>query len=353
MTHGLYQELGLNIRDNPSSEDIKRAYKKKAISCHPDKNKGDLNAEENFKKISNAYEVLSDDQKKRMYDHLGDEEYGKRGGNENRSGGFPDVDIFERFFNMSHGHGRGFGSHHEEHEKCKTYHRQYQISLEDAFRGISKNFTITLTKYCHSCQNTCSNCHGTGVTKQIKSMGVFTQIFTGACDVCEGSGQIFKGKSSCSECNGLAKYKKEITANLSLPPGISTGYKTMFHDMGEQAKTKKQKAGDLIMEINISEHPVFLRQGNDLYYKCNISFIESIIGRDITIPYFGENIDLNINKFGIVYPGQKYKIDGKGMPVVNTSRYGNMYIEFIIHYPKIKNKEKLPELKTLLTDILE
>jgi len=361
MTHKLYQELGLNIRENPSSEDIKRAYKKKAIECHPDKNKNDPNAEEKFKKISNAYEILSDEQKRRAYDHLGDEEYKKRGGGEQHAGGFPDVDIFERFFNMSHGHGRGgfggsfggFRDDGERMEKCKTYQRQYQISLEDAFKGLNKTFTISLTKHCHKCQTSCSNCNGSGVTKQIKSMGVFTQIFTGACDKCEGQGQVSRPSSSCSECNGQTKYKKEITANLSLPAGVTSGYKTMFQEMGEQAKTSNQKSGDLIMEIQIAEHPVFSRQGNDLYYKCNLTYIESVIGKEITIPYFGGDITININDFGIVYPGQKYKIDGKGMPIMNTPRFGNMYLEFVITYPKIKNKEKIPELKALLESMLE
>ena len=365
MTYNLYQELGLNIRDNPSTEEIKRAYKKKAILCHPDKNKNDPNAEENFKKISNAYEILSDEQKRRVYDQLGDDEYGKRG---NDNGGFSEGDIFERFFNMSRngGGGGGFRGHmgggfpgfpgfnvDPEQNKCKTYTRQHQISLEDAFKGLNKTFTINITKYCHNCQTTCQNCNGVGVTKQIKSMGVFTQIFTGTCENCDGHGNITKPKSSCSECNGTSTYKKEITANLSLPAGIVNGYKTMFQEMGEQAKTSKQKPGDLIIEIQILEHPIFSRQGNDLYYKCNISFIESITGKDIKIPYFGKDIEMNINEFGIINSNQKYKIEGKGMPIMNTSRFGNMFIEFVIKYPKIKRKERIPELKTILLDIFE
>lgn len=362
MTFKLYTALGLNRNSNPSQNEIKKAYRKMAMENHPDKNKGNANAEEKFKEISNAYEILSDERKKNVYDQVGDEGYQER-----QNGGHPNMDgadIFERFFRGhagGHPFGRGGNRGHpfgggnpfdfeEQEQKCSTVTKGMNISLEDAYDGISKNISITITKFCHDCTKMCENCNGQGIVKQVKSLGVFTQVFTGNCDKCSGMGTIPSANQSCKDCGGKCKYTKEINAHLNIPKGIDNGYKTSFPGMGEQPKTSKMKAGDLIIDFRISEHPKFTRKGNDLYYKCELTFIESMIGKDITIPYFKENIDINTNMFGVVYPGKEYLIEGKGMPIINTPRKGNMFIEFAIKYPKIKNKDKLNELSELLKE---
>ncbi len=362
MTHKFYNILGLNKNDNPNQNEIKRAYKRMAMEHHPDKNKDNPGAEEKFKEISNAYAILSDDEKKRVYDHVGDEGYNEstNGRQQHPFGGghrMNHSDIFEHFFRGGHNpfaHHFGFdfddGGHDMQHQ-CQSVHKQISVTLEEVFEGINKNISITVLKYCHNCMKKCVNCNGSGHVKQIKHMGILTQVFQGKCDKCSGIGYMIDANKSCSECHGNGKYNKEINAHLSLPKGINTGYRTAFPEMGEQPKNPQQKAGDLILEIIVQEHKHFKRAGNDLYYKCDINYIESVIGKDIVIPYFKESIKINTNMFGVVYPGKSYLIEKKGMPILDSNNMGNMYIEFHVKsYPKIKNKDKLEELEALLKE---
>ena len=368
MTFQLYTSLGLSRNNNPSENEIKKAYRKMAMENHPDKNKGNAKAEEKFKEISNAYEILSDEKKKRIYDQVGDEGYEER-----QSGRHPDMDgsdIFERFFRGGRGgHPFGMGGNFpfgaggnpfedspfdsDENRKCSPVMKGMHISLDDAYEGVNKSISINVTKFCHDCTKICENCNGNGVVKQVKSLGVFTQIFTGQCDKCNGVGTTPSANQSCKVCNGKCKYTKEINTQLNIPRGINNGYKKTFSGMGEQPKTPKIKAGDLIIEFRILDHPHFVRKGNDLYYKCNLTFIESMVGKQITIPYFKDKININTSMFGVVYPEKEYLLEGKGMPISNTTNKGNMFIKFVIKYPKIKNKEKLQELSVLLNEVYQ
>ena len=356
MTHNHYSVLGLNKDSNPSQHEIKKAYKKMAMEYHPDKNKDNPDAENKFKEISNAYEVLSDENKKRIYDQTGDDGYS----NDHHPFAGNHADMFEQFFrnaNANPFHPFGFGfpgaSDHPQHhdEKCEHVHKHFNVSLEDVFDGISKNITLTIHKFCHNCMTKCKNCNGTGMVKQVQHMGVFTQIFTGRCDKCHSSGYTSESNKSCSDCQGKNTYTKTVNAHLNLPKGIDNGFRTVFEHMGEQPKNPRQKAGDLILEIKINDHKHFRRSGNDLIYKCDISYIDSVVGKEINIPYFKETITVNTNTFGVVYPGKQYVVEGKGMPIVNTNKYGNMLLEFNITYPKIKNKEKVKELEELLKEV--
>lgn len=362
MSYKLYEILGLD--KNASDQDIKRAYKKLAFENHPDKNKGDQNAEEKFKEISNAYAILSDETEKRKYDQLGDNNYNNGNGGQQES----HADIFERFFGGNMGHPfahhfeqRGGFEHHfsfnnfgEQHNtevrKCKSFGQSLNMTLEEVYEGINKNIKISVKKYCSKCIKQCDNCNGRGIVNQIKHMGMFTQMFTGTCDKCSGSGHITQAKKNCSECNGNGSYDKEQNAHLTIPPGVDNGFKTIFPELGEQPRNSNQHAGDLILEINILEHKIFTRKGNDLYYKCEISFIESIIGKNIEIPLFNELLKINTNIFGVLCSGKNYMIEDKGMPFMNSNtKKGNLFIEFSINYPKIKNSEKIKELEELLS----
>jgi DnaJ family protein A protein 2 len=352
-THNHYKVLGLDIADNPSQHEIKKAYKKMAMEYHPDKNKDNPDAEEKFKEISNAYDVLSDENKRRIYDQTGDD-----GGHMHDSPfSGSHADIFEQFFRNS-GHpfgGSPFGFHfsHQQNsqEVCEHVHKVFNVSLEEIFEGVNKNITLTITKYCHNCTTKCKNCNGSGMVKQVQHMGVFTQIFTGRCDKCHASGYTTECNKSCSDCSGKGTYTKSVNAHLHLPKGIDDGFKTVFENMGEQPKNPSQKAGDLILEIKINEHKHFARNGNDLIYKCDISYIDSVVGKDITIPYFKDNIQINTSMFGVVYPGKQYVIEGKGMPILRSNKHGNMLIEFNIKYPKIKQQDRVAELEKLLRDV--
>jgi DnaJ-class molecular chaperone len=362
----LYSTLGLNR--NANQDEIKRAYKKLAFEFHPDKNKGKPEAEAKFKEISNAYNVLSDDNEKAKYDNMGDNNYNGNGcGNQGQGPNFRGHhDIFEAFFR---GRGGPFGGHFDDdmqenffgfgmggaqpggnQRKCASVEKTLVLTLDEVYEGVNKNMVISIKKYCHSCNKSCNKCDGRGVIHQMRNLGILQQIFQGPCDNCQGSGTMTDPKPSCKECNGQGVYSKDQNATLIIPPGVDENYKSVFPDMGEQPRTANQKPGDLILSTKIEEHKSFVRKGNDLHYKCDISFIDSIVGKDIIIQYFKETINVNTKIFGVLAHGKKYLIEGKGMPIMNTGNKGNMYVEFNINYPKIKNDAdgKVDDLRKIL-----
>ena len=355
MTFNLYNILQLDKNNNPSQGDIKKAYKKLAMEFHPDKNK-ELGADDKFKKISNAYNILSDDKKKQFYDMTGDEGYNNQDNNNNN---MDTNDIFEHLFRNGgmpqhfSSHFGGFDNNENSNKKCNNNEKNIHISLEDAYNGLSKNIKLNILFNCLNCYSVCSNCNGSGIIKKMNNMGLFTQIFTCSCDKCNQSGFITENNKNCSNCKGTCKYNKEVNAHLLLPAGINNNYKTIFPEMGEQPKKKSQKAGDLIINIIIDDNSLFKRKDNDLYYKTSITFLDSIIGKEFEINYFNEIVKINTNSFGIVHPNKQYLIKNMGMPIINTKNKGNMFIEFSINYPSIKNlnNEDIDNLIVLINKI--
>lgn len=358
----------LEVNKDASSDEIKASYRKLAFKYHPDKNKGDANAEVKFKEISNAYNILSDENERRKYDMCGDENYNNSGnGNNHQSHNAHEIfeaifrnqargncedDIFGNFggFGGFGGFGRG-GMSSNRNTKAGTIEKTFTLTLEDVYNGVKKDLTITVKKYCHDCITKCPECDGRGIIHRMQNMGIMQTIFQTNCNKCEGEGTIIKGKPECKICNGKGVYNKEKKATLIIPKGVDENYKTAFQEMGEQPKNENMKAGDLIIGINIEKHKYFERKGNDLYYKFKISFIDSVVGTKITIPYFDDSFEINTNKFGVLSNGKKYLVEGKGLPIQNSKNKGDLYIEFIINYPKIKKEEKLKELKELMTEI--
>jgi DnaJ-class molecular chaperone len=358
----------LEIDKGASASDIKKAYHKMAMKWHPDKNKDKQDAEGKFKEISNAYNILSNEEEKQKYDMCGDKNYNRGGGNGGgggSGGGHAHSDIFEAFFRgrgggfgedmfgFGHGGGSGGGQNRRQ-QKASSIEKVFTLTLEDIYDGVKKDLNITLKKYCIDCNTTCGDCDGKGMIHRIQSMGIMQTVFQTQCGRCDGEGVVIKGRNSCKLCNGKGVYTKEKKATLIIPKGVTESYRTAFPELGEQPKTENTKPGDLIIKINIEEHKNFQRVGNDLHYKTNLSFIGSIVGEKITIPYFKETIELNTRIFGVISNGKKYLIEDKGMPILNTTKKGNMYIEFNISYPKIKKEEKqekLDELKKLLGEV--
>ena len=355
----------LEVNKDATADELKASYRKLAFKYHPDKNKGDADAEIKFKEISNAYNILSDENERRKYDMCGDENYNNSGnGNHNAHNAH---DIFEAIF-RNHGRGNheddifgsfggfnGFGrggmGGGNRNTKAGTIEKTFTLTLDDVYNGVKKDLTITVKKYCHDCIVKCQECDGRGIIHRMQNMGIMQTIFQTNCNKCNGDGTIKKGKTECKICNGKGVYNNEKKATLIIPKGVDENYKTAFQEMGEQPKNENMKAGDLVIGINIEKHKYFERSGNDLHYKVKISFIDSVIGINITIPYFDNSFEINTTKFGVLCNGKKYLIEGKGLPIQNSKNYGDLYIEFIINYPKIKKEEKLKELKELMTEI--
>jgi len=346
----------LEVNKNATEDEIKVAYKKKAMQYHPDKNK-DPDSATKFKEISNAYSILGDKDKRNKYDHCGDNNYNEGGNDEMRS----HRDIFEAFFRgheggfhdnfFGFGNGGRAGRQERRQSKADSIESVFNLKLDDVYEGVKKDLNIKLKKYCTSCNGECPDCDGKGFIHRIQNMGIMQTVFQSQCNKCGGDGIIIRGKPSCKICCGKGTFSKDVKATLIIPKGVNESYRTAFQELGEQPKVDTMKPGDLIISIRIEEHPHFIRNGNDLHYKTDITFINSVIGTNITIPYFKETIEINTKIFGVISNGKKYMIEGKGMPILNTNNKGNMFIEFNINYPKIKNAEKIEDLRILLNEV--
>lgn len=276
-----------------------------------------------------------------IFSHL----FGARGGFNRHS--FGDNNPFGNF-------GFNFDIRHE-NKKCGNIIKTITTSLDDVYNGIDNIIKINMKKYCFKCRIKCPQCDGKGYIKQLRSMGILQTITEGPCPQCKGKGELIKGKKECSECKGDGIYHKEHTANLKVEAGYPNNYKTVFKGLGEQPKTLNQEAGDLIIQISVEENKLLKRIDNDLYYKYKISFIDSIIGKDIEIPYFNNKIKLNTSEFGVLLNKKEYIIEGKGLPIYNKNnlKKGNMILEIEIDKCKIKKRDKIEDLKNLLIEILE
>jgi len=347
MTHKLYDIL--EISNNASQDDIKKAYKKLAIKYHPDKNPNNPSADAKFKEISNAYSILSDEEKKNRYDHLGDENFNNEG-----NSGDNDVDINDLFANIFGNRGDHFGdsffgfrNNRQSNNKCNNTHKTIYVTLDEVYFGINKNLTFKIQHYCKKCMKNCKTCNGNGIVQQMIQMGPFTQVISQPCNFCQGSGVINEPNKKCGECKGEGKYETDNLCNLSVPKGFEDGLKTIFNKLGEQPKKLNQEPGDLILEIRVQDHNNFIRKGNDLIYKLNITLTESILGKDIIIPYFDDTIKININQFGIINPEKQYIIKNRGLPIINTDKKGNLFLEFKINFPKLE-KDEITNLTNIL-----
>jgi len=305
-----YEALG--IPNTASEDEIKKAYRKLAREHHPDK-RGDP---EKFRKVQEAYEVLSDPQKRENFDRFGSAE-----GNPN---GFPPNpnDIFAQMFGGAFGGPRGpvrRGDHHHE----------LKITLEDAYRGLTRSFKVTLSRPCFACRKQCQHCRGRG-SVQIQ-MG--PMAFSQPCPPCGGQGG---GSTGCQECNFKSKKHEPLNLELKIPTGVEDGATLVAGGMGEQAQKPDEEPGDLVFHIKIQDHPELMRQGRDIVWSTRISFEDSVNGKIIQVPHFDGPIEINTSDWGVLDPREDYIIPGKGFVPG-----GRLRVSFNIIYPNSKLKFNL------------
>jgi DnaJ-class molecular chaperone len=292
----------LQVPQNCSPDELKKAYKKLAITHHPDKG-GDATK---FKEINNAYSILSDPEKRAKYDRYGDAE--------------AEPNIFDQMF--------GFGRQEERERKRRTVVHTIQITNKEAYYGEIKNLKIVLNKKCMSCIALCQLCQGQGQINELHRMGPFTTMSSRPCNKCCGSGQCVNASNTCSTCKGKGEYQEERKIEVAIPASVDSGKQIFVEGCGEQAQTPNEIAGDLLLEIKVIPDPIFERNGLDLIYKQTISFRDSVLGKTLNIPLYDGLYTMDIAELGIIEPNKKYIIKGKGM------KNGNLLLVFTIKYPR-------------------
>jgi len=292
----------LEISKNSTHDEIKKAYKKAALKNHPDKGGNS----EKFKKISDAYEILSDDNKRSNYDNFGNAEGPQ-------PQGMPGMgDLFRNMFNQQPTAGP---------RRCNDVQHVIDISLEDAYKGITKRLKINLDHPCYSCQQKCTTCQGQGFT--VVQMGPFGM--QRPCQAgCEG-GVVSKG---CPACNYTKNIEQNEIIQFTIAKGVQSGESVVINGKGGQPHKQGDIAGNLVVLIRVKHHSVFQREGNHLIFTTKISFEESVKGTNVKIPHFSGEMNIDTSYFGIIDPRLRYEIKGKGL-----TPDAHLYIIFDIQYP--------------------
>ncbi len=342
-----YEVLGVD--KNASPEEIKKAYRKKAIQYHPDKNPNDKAAEEKFKEAAEAYSVLSDPQKKSRYDQFG--HAGVSGGAGGFSGGSMNIDdifssfgdIFGDFF------GGGFGSSSHSYgtrvSKGTNIRVSMKLTLREIAQGTHKKIKINKYVACDHCHgtgakdgnaySTCSTCGGTGQVTRIQNSFFGRVQTTSVCPSCNGEGKIITSK--CPYCNGEGIIKKEEIVEIDIPAGVENGMQLRVSGKGNAARHGGIN-GDLIVIIHEIEDQNILRDGNNLYYELNVSFIEATLGTTKEVPTIDSKVKIKIDPG--TQPNKVLRLKGKGIKDINGYGKGDFFININVYVPKNLSREE-------------
>ena len=303
-----YETLGLHM--GATEDEVKKAYRKLALRLHPDKPTGDA---EKFKKIQGAYDILSDPEKRQNFDRFGTPDAPPQGPNPN--------DIFAQMFGGG-GNPFGFSPGRRGPVRRGDHHHELNITLENAYRGLTRMFKVTLSKPCFACRKQCPQCNGRGNIHV--QMGPMT--FNQPCPQCGGQGGVASG---CHECNFKTKKHEPLNLELKIPAGVEDGATLIAGGMGEQAQKEGEDPGDLVFHIKIQDHPELMRQGHDIVWSTRISFEDSVNGKILQVPHFDGPIQINTSDWGVLDPREDYVIPNKGFV-----QGGKLRVSFNVVYPE-------------------
>jgi len=361
-----YEVLG--VSKNATEQEIKSAFRKKAKEFHPDLNKDDPSAADKFKEAQEAYSVLSDESKRKMYDQYGHAGVsgsagaGGFGGFSNFDGAdFDFGDIFDSIFG---GSGSSFGGFSNFGSTSRTSTRasrgsdilmRMKLTFDEAIYGCEKKFNIDVVEDCDEChgrggfdREECSTCHGKGTitTQQNTILGSFMSRTT--CPDCGGSGHTYKRK--CSECSGKGKIKKNKTLTINIPAGVNSADRQRVSGKGNPG-TNGGENGDLYIEYAVEEHDYFVRDNDDIYLEVPITLTDAILGNKIEIPTLYGNVKLNVSAG--TNSGDKQRIKGKGVDNSYRKHKGDMYVVFKVYTPKRLSREQKSLIQKLADTNME
>ncbi len=317
MSNNYYTILG--VEKNASDEQIKKAYRNLAKEHHPDKGGN----KETFQKIQEAYNTLSDPEKRKLYDNPNsiNQEFMNNIFSSNFQTGFS-FDFKDFFHGTSH-----------RLRKRKDHSFIYEISLQDVYNGLTKQFNLKRSLKCQFCEKMCEVCQGSGKISQKIHMGPLVQIMNHPCKNCFQTGKIQNKHVKCEYCLSTGFITEEKRIEIDIPKGVEDGKNYVFAEWGEQPVNQNEIAGDFIIIIKIKNETKFKRENLNLFLNVNLTFKESIIGKEIFIHYFNNvKLKLNTKKFGIINPNNHYAINNKGLEN-NKGEKGNLYVKFNIEYP--------------------
>jgi len=340
----------LEVDRGASAEELKKTYRKKAMQYHPDRNPGNAEAEAKFKEVSEAYDILKDDQKRAAYDQYGHAAFENGGmGGGRGSSGFDGAfsDIFEDLFGM--GGGRSRRSNAPSRGADLRYN--LTITLEDAFTGKEEKITIPSAIPCGGCEGTgaaagskpetCGGCNGLGKIRT--QQGFFTVERT--CPRCQGQGKVIS--SPCGECHGAGNKQKNKSLSVKIPAGVEDGTRIRLQGEGESGP-KNGPSGDLYIFISIEYHPIFQREGEHIFCSVPIALTTAALGGEINVPTVnGGKTKLKINAGN--QTGKQYRLRGKGMPILHSTQFGDMVIQTSVETP-VNMTKKQKELLRAFAD---
>lgn len=341
-----YEVLG--VEKGASDADIKKAYRQMAKKYHPDLNPGDKAAEEKFKEVGEAYEVLSDSEKRARYDQFGhagvDPNFGAGGPGGAYNVDFGDLgDIFSSFFGG--GFGGGGRANPNAPRRGSDLSKTVTLSFEEAAKGCSKDVEYNRIETCSQCSGsgaqpgtspkTCTDCGGTGYVRvnQRTPFGVIQSQH--ACNTCQGTGKIVEHK--CSKCSGMGKVRVKATRSVEFPAGVDEGQKVRVSGAGNQG-SNGGTSGDLYVNVDIRPHHIFERQGYDVHMEQPITYGQAVFGADIEVPTLDGPVKIKVPAG--TQPGDINRMQGKGIQRLNSRSKGDQYVHFTVVVPKSVTSEQ-------------
>jgi molecular chaperone DnaJ len=358
-----YYEI-LGVAKTATADELKQAYRKLAMKFHPDRNPNDKDAEDKFKEAAEAYEILSNEDKRKTYDRHGHAGVSGQGGFGGGQGGFSVDDIFSQFgdifsgfgFNFGGGQGGGQGQRGPQGgQRGSNLRIKVELTLEEIEKGVSKTIKVKKYNSCATCKGsgakdknsvaTCGTCSGSGYVRRVQNTFLGQMQSTVACPTCNGTGKTIK--HACASCKGEGRTYGEETIQLDIPAGVSEGMQLSLSGKGNVGMNGGA-SGDLLINIVEKSHDLFRRENSNIWYDLSINFADAVLGTTVEVPTLSSKVKVSIPAG--TEPGKIFKLRGKGLPSVQSYEVGDQLIQVTIHVPK--DTDLNPEERKIIDKVL-